>query len=308
MADSNFWKEVQEDHRYSLIRYLFKKKKSEHENYAPFRVDIVDQFQGHCEDGCGTLNFCNTLEEAIGIARKITEEAIGPNKDAVKGWHGMGQAGLVYDSKGNLAWDGVNEYAYGEEIKSLLEDESNGIKKMLEAIDFAANAHAGYFRKGTKIPYIVHPLGVTTILYHYKCLPYIISAAVLHDTVEDPNVTIDQIYSLFGNQVAEIVKNVSEPDKNDTWENRKKHTIESLKYATVDTLLVACADKLDNMRAIHKDYSEEKESFWSRFKRSKESQKWYYQALVEVLAKRKENEVIAKLVESLAREVQVVFS
>ena len=307
-SNNDFWKNMDEDLKNSLIKYLFKRKKSEYENCAPYRVDIVDQFEGHCEDGYGTLNLCNTLQQAVDSARKITEEAIGPNKDAIKGWHGIGDAGLVYDSKGILVWDGVNEYAYGEEIKSLLEDESSGVKKMLEAIDFAANAHVGHFRKGTKIPYIVHPLGVAIILYHYKCPPYIITAAVLHDTVEDTNVTINEICSLFGEKVAEIVKNVSEPDKNDTWENRKKHTIESLKHATLDTLLIACADKLDNIRAMHRDYSEEKESFWSRFKRPKESQRWYYQALVEVLAKRKENEVITKLVEDFTQEVRTVFS
>jgi hypothetical protein len=76
----------------------------------PFRVDLVDQFQGHCEYGYSTLTTgFDNLEDAISYARQITEEAI-QNVGSFERWNGMGDAGLVYDSRGMLVWDGVREY------------------------------------------------------------------------------------------------------------------------------------------------------------------------------------------------------
>lgn len=140
------------------------------------------------------------------------------------------------------------------------------------AIEFAAKAHSGQYRKGTKLPYIVHPLGVARILIEHECPDEVVVAGVLHDTVEDTAITLEDIRRSFGDRVAQIVQAASEPDKADTWENRKRHTIEYLKTAPADVLLVSIADKLDNMRAIRQDYEKLGDAFWSRFNRPKESQ------------------------------------
>jgi hypothetical protein len=75
----------------------------------PYRVDFVDQFQGHDEDGYGTWGTYATLNEAIAQAKKITEDGIR-ECGSVEEWDGMGDAGLVYDSTGELIWDGIQEY------------------------------------------------------------------------------------------------------------------------------------------------------------------------------------------------------
>lgn len=76
---------------------------------SPFRVDLVDQFQGHHEYGYAIIGYFDTLEEAIKEARKITEEGI-KEFPTIDTWHGMGDAGLVYDSQRELVWDGIKVY------------------------------------------------------------------------------------------------------------------------------------------------------------------------------------------------------
>jgi hypothetical protein len=75
---------------------------------SPFRVVYVDQFQGHHEDGYGPVGEYKSLDEAISVARKFTEEAIR-EAESVNAWDGMGMAGLVYDANHMLVWDGVVE-------------------------------------------------------------------------------------------------------------------------------------------------------------------------------------------------------
>jgi len=74
------------------------------------------------------------------------------------------------------------------------------------SLAFAARAHAGQTRKATDIPYIVHPVGVMLILIEAgENDPEGLAAALLHDTVEDTEVTLAQIQEAFGARVAEIV-------------------------------------------------------------------------------------------------------
>lgn len=150
---------------------------------------------------------------------------------------------------------------------------------IFKAIEFAVRAHIGQHRKGTKVPYIVHPLGVAKILIEYGCPDHVVIAGILHDTVEDTPVTIDEIRQTFGWDIANLVEAASEPDKTDTWENRKKHTIGMLKTLPEEAAILVLADKLDNIRAIREDYERYGESLWHRFNRPRDQQKWYYENL-----------------------------
>lgn len=178
---------------------------------------------------------------------------------------------------------------------------------VFKAIEFAAKAHSGQYRKGTKIPYIVHPLGVGRTLIECGCPDEVVAAGILHDTVEDTHTTLADIEREFGKKVAELVKGASEPDKSDTWENRKEHTIEFLKTAPVEMLMVSCADKLDNITAIRIDYQKLGEKLWSRFNRSKDKQKWYYESLVKVFENRSGKGPEKELFKRFAYEVKKVF-
>lgn len=261
----------------------------------PYEVVLVDQFQGHGEYGYDTVSRYSSLEEAIASARKITEEALLIS-GSVESWHGMGDAGLVYDSSGALVWDGVREYTSKE-----------GGEEIFSTIEFTAKAHFGHYRKGTKVPYLVHPLGVAKILIENECTNKIVIAGILHDIIEDAKVPYAKIKESFGYYIAELVNNVTEPDQSLPWKKRKQDKLEHLGGAGDDVLLVACADKIDNLRAIHYDYIREGESLWNRFNSPKEDQEWYYKSLVDLFASRFKSGKGKLLYESLVKELQAVF-
>lgn len=145
-----------------------------------------------------------------------------------------------------------------------------------KALQVAAKAHDHQYRKKTDIPYITHPAGVGMILMKAGYDEELIAAGILHDTVEDTTLTLKDIETIFGLKIAKIVEGCSEPDKTLPWEERKKHTIEYLKTAPFEIRVVVCADKLHNIRSINDDYEQIGEDVWTKFKRGKDKQKWYY--------------------------------
>lgn len=137
--------------------------------------------------------------------------------------------------------------------------------------------------KKTKIPYIAHPAAVGMILQKAGYRDEMVAAGILHDTVEDTDLTLTDIELEFGMDVAKIVEGCSEPDKSLSWEERKEHTIEFLKSAPEEICIVACADKLHNIRSIRQGFEQSGEEVWSRFKRGKDQQEWYYKNVVKSL-------------------------
>ena len=92
--------------------------------------------------------------------------------------------------------------------------------RLYDAIGLATKAHHSQVRKGTEIPYIVHPLAVAGLLIRSGCPEHMVIAALLHDVLEDTPVTVEEIRSHFGREVAELVMALSEPDKKAPWEER----------------------------------------------------------------------------------------
>lgn len=174
------------------------------------------------------------------------------------------------------------------------------------AIEFAVESHAGGTRKGTNKPYIVHPLEVLTILARMNAdIPTMI-AGVLHDTVEDTEVTTEEIRGKFGDEVAELVAAHSE-DKSKTWEERKAAAIEELASASYKHRLVVFADKLANLRDLAADYDKLGDEVFARFNRGKEQQAWYYGGMVDSLKDLKDDRNAARYYRELCELYQEVF-
>lgn len=151
-----------------------------------------------------------------------------------------------------------------------------------KAILFAVEHHAGALRKGSKLPYIIHPLETMQILYSMKAgLPLMI-AGVLHDTVEDTDATIDEIITLFGPEIGALVAAHTE-DKSLSWHERKQHTIEKLETASVPVKMLIMADKVSNLRSLAADSREIGDEIWQKFNAPKEMQAWYYSEILNAL-------------------------
>lgn len=151
-----------------------------------------------------------------------------------------------------------------------------------EAIELAAQAHDGQFRKGTKTPYISHPFAVGLMLMNAGCSEAVVIAGILHDTVEDTDLTLACIREGFGESIADIVDGCSE-NKSLRWRERKTERIEALKTATIEICLVTCADKLHNLRTVISEYDDIGDAVWERFHGGLEAQAWYYQSILESL-------------------------
>ena len=124
-----------------------------------------------------------------------------------------------------------------------------------KALVFSSKAHRDQLRKSTDIPYISHPAAVGMILLKAGCRDELVAAGILHDCLEDADVTDKDILQEFGAEVLELVKGASEPDHHSkTWKERKQHTIDYLKSASHDVRMVACADKFHNVMNILMDF------------------------------------------------------
>ena len=158
------------------------------------------------------------------------------------------------------------------------------------AIIFAVRAHAGTERRGKGFPYIVHPMEAVEIVATMTPDQELLAAAVLHDTVEDTDVTIEQIRTEFGERVASFVAAESDgphqrPDSVENWHDRKQAAINRIARASRDAKIVALGDKLSNMRAIARDYALQGDALWDLFHaKDPKDHEWHYRGLADALS------------------------
>lgn len=159
-----------------------------------------------------------------------------------------------------------------------------------KAIIYATKAHGGTQRRGKGFPYIVHPLEALAIVATMTNDAEMLAAAVLHDCIEDTDVTLCDIESEFGSRVARLV--MSETDVKEsvdgrplTWRERKQRDMDNLRRAPRDEKIVAMGDKLSNMRAIARDYAEKGDDVWQIFhEKDKATHAWRYKGLRDAFA------------------------
>src|SRR3954467_14261967 len=123
-----------------------------------------------------------------------------------------------------------------------------------KAYDYSLKHHNGQSRASGE-PYLAHPLQVAQVLAELKLDPQAIAAGLLHDSVEDTVVTIQDIEREFGAQVAHIVEGVTKISKIDfaSKEERQAENVRKMVLAMVDDIrvvIIKLADRLHNMRTL----------------------------------------------------------
>jgi len=124
--------------------------------------------------------------------------------------------------------------------------------KLNEIIDFIIEAHEGQFRKSGE-PYSVHPILVATITSTFSKDEDVIATALLHDVVEDTDVTLEEIKKQFGDKIAKLVDGLTKLDSSYNAENPQAENFRkvlSTLNSDVRVVLIKMADRLHNMRTL----------------------------------------------------------
>ncbi|MEI7591795.1 MAG: bifunctional (p)ppGpp synthetase/guanosine-3',5'-bis(diphosphate) 3'-pyrophosphohydrolase [Actinomycetes bacterium] len=126
--------------------------------------------------------------------------------------------------------------------------------RIIQAYELARDAHLGQTRKSGE-PYVQHPVAVAKIVAELGLDDVTVSAALLHDAVEDTGITLDDLTALFGEDVAAIVDGVTKLDrlKFDSKEAQQAATMRKMLVAMAKdlrVLIIKLSDRLHNMRTI----------------------------------------------------------
>jgi GTP pyrophosphokinase len=182
--------------------------------------------------------------------------------------------------------------------------------KLSNALALAIQAHEGQVRKGTKIPYIAHPMAVSAIALEFGATEDQAVAGLLHDAIEDGgNKYANIIKAQFGEHIHNLVQGCTDGTPNQQgqkapWLERKTAYLRHLEEASDEVLLVSCSDKLHNARAIVSDLINEGPSVFERFSSTPEQTLWYYRQLANVFTNRKTPP--AKALESAVSQMEAL--
>jgi len=135
----------------------------------------------------------------------------------------------------------------------------------------------------------VHPLEAVEIVATITPDQELLAAAALHDTIEDTDVTVEDLRREFGDRIAALVHAESDQftegvSEEDSWHDRKQAAIDRLRNAPHEAKIVAMGDKLSNMRAIARDYAVKGDELWKIFHaKNKSDHEWHYRGLADSL-------------------------
>ena len=146
-----------------------------------------------------------------------------------------------------------------------------------KAKKFAIEAHKGQIRKSEPDkPKVMHPIAVGNLLEEYGFDDDVIAAGYLHDVVEDTKYTIEDIENEFGKDIRNLVEGATEPDKSLSWEERRLHTIRTVKDLPLKNKMLICADKTNNLEDLFITFEKNGVRDFSSFNAGEEKIKWYY--------------------------------
>jgi (p)ppGpp synthase/HD superfamily hydrolase len=134
------------------------------------------------------------------------------------------------------------------------------------AYELAAEAHHGQTRKDGTSPYIGHPLAVARELRRNGLPEETLIAGLLHDVVEDSELTVGDVVEQFGVEVGELVATLTDDRNIDDYEERKREHRGRVEEAGPEAAAIYAADKLVNVRELRRLYAELGEGAAERLK------------------------------------------
>jgi (p)ppGpp synthase/HD superfamily hydrolase len=184
-------------------------------------------------------------------------------------------------------------------------------RRFEQALQFALRKHASQTKKGTRVPYAAHLLGVTSLVLEAGGDEDLAIAALLHDVVEDCGGApiLKEVRRRFGKRVAHVVAGCTDSDTypKPPWRGRKEKYLRHLRTADAGVRLVSAADKVHNARAILTDYREIGEPIWERFQGKRDGTLWYYRELVKEF-RRREATRLTKELERVVTELETTLA
>ena len=166
----------------------------------------------------------------------------------------MNEATAEQDEKKNFVPENPDEL-YGKLIKLVRENMTeNDVSLVEKAYFIAKKAHEGQFRFSGE-PYIIHPVSVAIILYNLGMDGESMAAALLHDVVEDTDMTKENIQEEFGEDVANLVEGVTKLGKVSifTKEEQQAENVRKMLMAMsqdIRVIIIKLADRIHNMRTL----------------------------------------------------------
>ncbi len=168
-----------------------------------------------------------------------------------------------------------------------------------QAIRAAAVLHKDQLRKGSMpFPYVTHLVATAFTLLDYTDDEDVIVAALLHDTIEDTDYSLEELQEDFGGRVREIVEALTEPKSSAgnkiTWREKKNLYAKQLKRGPKEAVLVAAADKMHNFRTMVEDYRDSTERFVKDFGANFDERLEVYQNIANVINSRLSGSILAE--------------
>ena len=172
-----------------------------------------------------------------------------------------------------------------------------------KAIDTAVKYHRGQYRKGYdfKMPYVTHAMATAEILKRYTDDVEIISAGILHDTIEDTNYTRSQLIKDFGKRTSKIVlcvtENISLKKKLGglkSWKIRKQGYLDNIRRAPIECVMVSCADKIHNLSTLSEQHKALGKRIWKKYNAHPQEHLWFFTELGKVYKKKLKNGISAE--------------
>lgn len=169
-------------------------------------------------------------------------------------------------------------------------------EKLNEAFAIARTFHARQSRKSggvdtPHIPYIGHLMAVSALVIDQGGTEEQAIAALLHDIIEDTDLTYDDLVGMVGTAAADIViactDTVDKSRENRPWRTRKEEYLEGLTAKSPDdeSLLVALADKMHNASSTSLELRgltvQQRHEYWKKFNGGEDDQKWWYRGLAD---------------------------